>query len=123
MTYPEAIRRAAAEAIDTTVDEPWGEYAGRGFGLGERGWFRRRLRRWRPTSQVRTVAIDEAKAFCQHELAETGDVPSQRDCEAAVSSVVDIYRYGVGPLTWLWIAVMVARLLVSLKQLLREEGK
>lgn len=115
MTFDEAFDAAAAQAKAVTVDEPFGSYVASGFGTFE-GRFRNRRFRWAPTPEQRIQAVEVCRRVCETHYKLYGTVPDEVSTRELVRAAV-----GVGPLTWLWIAVMVARLLAALKELLSDD--
>lgn len=105
MTFDAAFTAAATEAKAVTVEGP------------VRTWLQRvcleRRDRWKPSAEERVKAVEALRVYCegQHSMG----LPFAH-CEAVH---VANKAVGFGPLTVLWVAVMVAQLLVSLRKLLQ----
>jgi hypothetical protein len=107
MTFDQAFDRAACVAKAVTVEAAPRTWWQR-LGLAARD-------RWAPTPAERVKAVEAIRSFCRDFYEQKGRLPTdwevRRECYSPV---------GFGPLTWLWIAVMVAQLLAALKHLLNE---
>lgn len=109
MTFDAAFDRAAALATAVTVE------------ASPRNWLQRlRLEardRWKPTPSERIKAVEGARNYVGGVWMVEKKLP-----EAGVVRDLLEVKYGFGPLTMLWVAVMVAQLLAALKHLLESQS-
>jgi hypothetical protein len=107
MTFDEAYDLAANDAIRETVAGPrtWS------------GWLRGEAKgTWRPGGNTRFLVSEAIRPVCRRMWVDHGHLPTRREAiEAARSSCQ------MGPLTVLWLAVMVVRLLAGLRELLEAD--
>jgi hypothetical protein len=119
VTFDEAFDTAAKEAKAVTVDEPLSSYWSNGFGKFEQaGRFRARKLRFAPTADDRVKAVEACRKYTQGVWMMEGRLPHP----ITVREVV-YQKCGFGPLTMLWVFVMVVQLLAALKKLLNERGE
>ena len=69
-----------------------------------------------PKASVRVKALAACRDRCRESMRDRGRLPTRWQLRSAANKAV-----GFGPLTWLWIAVMVGRLLLILRELLNRE--
>lgn len=110
MTFDQAFDRAATVAKAVTVEAAPRTWWQR-LGLAARD-------RWAPTADERVKATECCRKVCKEHYETFGHLPYSDMLKERVRQEV-----GFGPLTWLWIAVMVAQLLAALKHLLNERGE
>lgn len=104
MTFDDAFDAAAALATTVTVE-------------GEPKTWAQRLRlaareRFAPDPEKREAATESLREYCR-ECHSQG-----RDPDFQTARYIAGQRVGFGPLTWIWVGVMVMQFLVALKQLL-----
>lgn len=109
MTFDQAFDRAACVAKAVTVEAAPRTWWQR-LGLAARD-------RWAPTADERVKAMEACRETCALHWHNYGTLPTETMLRHRLANA----SIGFGPLTWLWIAVMVAKLLAALKHLLTTE--
>lgn len=109
-TLPELWATLRPHLDRVRVDEPLENYTGNVLGmlLFLQRW-RGRQRNWGPTPEERRRFIDAGIEYCALTMHDPQD-PEAKDVR---DYIVHSVRASIGPLTWLWIAVMVAKLVAA----------
>lgn len=124
MTFDQAFNEAAKEAKGVEVDEPALDYAC--LAMGELARFRRprkRLLKFRPAAEERICLVEACRLYIGCRYVAGQPLPNPDLIVEKLKLQFSAPVFGFGPLTWLWIAVMVAQLLAALKNLLNERGE
>lgn len=107
MTFNEAFDYAANEAKAVTVEGPVRTWSQR-FMLARRD-------RWQPSADERVKAVEAVRTYAAGVWMADGKL-----CEPEPLVRIACRKVGVGPLTVLWVVVMVTQLLAALRKLLQE---